>query len=157
MMKDQNNFSSDEPASSQCDRLRMTWEFEKPLGDDEKQVVEEHLFLCDDCRAWVREMEVLLTLAQQTPQYDVPEALTQRILSQLEQAQIEGSGKGIFSSSEFWLWGAAAIVGSWLLFGSDSFETESGSLAWVVAFVLIAACHYLLSRNGSEARHALQK
>src|SRR5215471_14387158 len=95
------NGSVDNP----CDKTKRLLELrmdEGALAADEMADVESHLKSCKPCAQWQRQMQDIVAAARASAQFDVSEALTQRILSAVER---EPSGKAA----------SAAQVGSMLV------------------------------------------
>ena len=108
-----------------------------PEGGEQPELrkqIEQHLIECDACLAWQRQTTELIAVAAQVPQFDVPEALTQRILKEAMQQQSRKDS--IFASTVAALVAVCAL--SVLLF-VDRCETTTGVMSWLLGMATMAA------------------
>ena len=118
-----------------CEKTKRLLELrieEGALSGDEFAHVEPHLKSCKPCAQWQSQMQDIVAAARATAQFDVSEALTQRILSALDQ---ERSGKAasanqVASLLELLAAGAGVFV-------VDSMESLSGLGSWCVGLAVM--------------------
>lgn len=63
---------------------RSMEEGESSLNLIEHNELNEHLIGCSDCKTWQAQTKDLISMARSMPQFDIPEALTQRILAAVD-------------------------------------------------------------------------
>lgn len=113
------------------------------LGGRTKEAVELHLKECPDCLVWQRETTALVAAASQLPQYDVPEALTQRILTQVA---VERARPDWFRIATLCAVAAACLA---VLVMKDAFESVDGLLSWMLSGVTMFILAWFM-RDKSE-------
>src|SRR5262249_47119674 len=125
------NGSVDNP----CDKTKRLLELrmdEGALAADEMADLEARRKSCQPCAHWQRQVQDIVAAARATAQFDVSEALTQRILSAVEHER-------------HWKAASAAQVGSMLVllaagagvFVVDSMESLSGLGSWCVGLAVM--------------------
>lgn len=103
--------------------------------------IESHLAQCTACVSWRQESSDLVAAASVLPQFDVPEALTQRILTAVaaEQQSVEGRSTTL-------LFVLLTVVACLVLFYFESFESMEGALAWGVGLAAMALIRLLVGK-----------
>ncbi len=135
---------TDAMSSHECKSFRSAIEAKLDSGGRLAELVKlsEHRLLlnsCASCADWCRQTNDLLSAAAVLPQFDVSEALTQRILSAV-QAERQSS----VTAKEIVL--TAAVLGLAVAFVAlESFESISGLLAWFAGVAAVAVLKVLLS------------
>ncbi|PWU01628.1 MAG: hypothetical protein C5B53_02595 [Candidatus Melainabacteria bacterium] len=107
-----------------------------------KSEVDRHLRDCENCRAWAEQSDQIVNLTKEIPQFDVPEAVTQRIL----QAVAE-ENKPSFLSNDYGIWlGAAAVTTLAVFVLSDTVENLEGLASWSVGLAVIMIVRLVILR-----------
>lgn len=107
--------------------------------------VENHLAQCAACVTWRQQSSDVVAAASMLPQFDVPEALTQRILLAVEDEQ--RARAGIASAA---IWTAVAVVACVVLVLFDSLESIEGLMSWCVGLGAMAVIRLLFANNDSS-------
>jgi predicted anti-sigma-YlaC factor YlaD len=120
----------------QCQKIReaMSAEFSSSQEIKTSSEVDRHLRDCNDCRTWAEQSHQIISYANDIPQFDVPEAVTQRILQ-----AVASETTRPFLSGDYALWISAAIVALLAIFVlSDTVENLEGLASWSLGLGLIA-------------------
>ncbi|HEY9775173.1 MAG TPA: hypothetical protein V6C81_15520 [Planktothrix sp.] len=109
-----------------------------------KASMETHLKQCADCISWQRQITDIIAEAAHIPQFDVPEALTQRIISSvaLESTKKESVVSTVVMS-------AVALLGLALLMFSG-IESTDGLASWAMALIVMAGFAWLVTDSKKE-------
>lgn len=95
--------------------------------------VDKHLHECSHCRTWADVSDQMVGLAKEIPQFDVPEAVTQRILQ-----AVASENKRTFLGSDYAIWlCATAVMLLSVIVLSDSVENLEGLASWSVGLAAI--------------------
>lgn len=107
---------------------------------------DEHKRDCRTCNAWAAQSLQIMDLAADMPQFDVPEALTQRILNAVElERAVAPPPVPIF------VWPSAVLLAG-LLLTAVPFETADGLLSWVCGIGALALVQFLVcTKSGEQA------
>lgn len=115
--------------------------------------VDEHRKQCSLCKLWADQSQQIGELSRALPQFDVPEALTQRILTAVDlERNVEHSG-ALWDGgplSGFLLPGAVAL-GMVALFTELPFEPVEGIISWIVGILVVAAFGMLITSGGRSS------
>lgn len=140
----------DKGPETSCQSLRQLLDrklsHEGALTEAESQNVDLHLTACSPCRDWSRQAQAIVEVARDMPQFDVSEALTQRILTSVEAESIYGRAYVNMLAPSLVL--LAVMV---LFFYVESGESLEGMLSWAIGLGLMAALKLLLSGDKEVA------
>lgn len=100
---------------------------DKSVSSDERKRYEAHDGSCKSCEAWQRQSKDLMDMMAAMPQFDVSEALTQRILSSVETEKGKVISLESLPAMPLGIVAAAAVI---LLFPVDGVQ---GALSWMAA------------------------
>lgn len=106
------------------------------LGDaavPQTEAVNVHLLGCKDCRTWFNQSRQIVQLSKELPQYDVPEALTQKILQAVSAQQ----SPSLFVIDVKLVVAAALTIALAIFAFPDTFENVEGCVSWLVSFSII--------------------
>ncbi|HEY9719627.1 MAG TPA: hypothetical protein V6C69_19265 [Trichormus sp.] len=103
-------------------------------GPELRQKIEQHLTECTECLSWQRQTTELAAVASQMPQFDVSEALTQRILND---AAMQQSKKGSIIATVAGV--LVALCALAVLQVIDQCESTTGILSWCLGMVTMVA------------------
>ncbi len=110
--------------------------------------IEKQLSSCASCRVWCEHTMDLIAAASVIPQFDVPEALTQRIL-----VAVETERKASITVKEVVL--TAIVLGLTVAFVAlESFESVSGLLAWFAGVAAVAVLKVVLTAPSASGEVA---
>jgi len=124
-----------------CRKARLY--FDARLAEDEpeceggpelRKQIEQHLTECAECLSWQRQTTELAAIAAQMPQFDVPEALTQRILNDVSLQQSKHGS--LIATVAAVLVSTCAVA---VLMIVDQCESTTGLLSWLVGMVTMVA------------------
>jgi predicted anti-sigma-YlaC factor YlaD len=115
-------------------------------GPELRQKIEQHLTECAECLSWQRQTTELAAVASQLPQFDVSEALTQRILND---AAMQQSKKGSIIATVAGVLVALCALG--VLQVVDQCESTTGLLSWLVGMVTMVAFAKFVSEPAAAA------
>lgn len=139
---------ADNQDMTECRKIRERLEEDgEKRADAPDQEVEAHLGGCAGCRQWREQTADLLAMASQMPQFDVPEAVTQRILSAIEEKQRQRV-RQVQLLVMVILVAVAAFISI-----ADLLESMTGLVSWIAGLAALAALHVLL--DGSPAHKTL--
>lgn len=99
-----------------------------------------HIEKCDDCTQWKQEADALSEIARVTPQFDVSENLTQKILSNIKELDLEQRTR-FNNVASIILFAAFA----WFLLFMDSLESVWGLVSWIIGFGVLLGLKFLVS------------
>lgn len=134
--------------TNECKRFRIEWDGGLSKGADnaariDDQGSSDHASSCKDCRLWLNEMQAITDCVHQMPQFDVPELVTQKIISAVRDERAVGRAD-LYRNL---LWLGALSCGAWMLLVYDSFESWNGTLAWLIALAGVASLKFLIGTN----------
>ena len=135
----------DNNKTNKCDDMRLLVdrrleEGEAALAEDQCEELKQHLGACASCSAWEQQTSEIMALAASAPQFDVPEALTQRILSAvMEQNAFPVSTRQVVLVS-------LAVVSMMSILVMDSVESIGGLGSWLISLAAMAVFKTLLVR-----------
>lgn len=141
-MDTSNEKKIDSGGASACEKFRLSFDMvaEGDLLDAESMKLHEtHPAQCSSCLAWKAQTEQILELAAGLPQFDVPEALTQKILSQLEAEKRNVVSLDSLPSLPL------GVMGMFLLLLVLPFENLQGLLSWSIGFAGLGLFNLLVS------------
>jgi predicted anti-sigma-YlaC factor YlaD len=105
----------------------------------EEESVAAHMESCSPCRSWHLKTEDIMELARSLPQFDVPEQLTQSILSEVCK---EESARQQLS----WVVYVVALAAFlFMIIFMDAYESIWGIGSWLVGFATMLALKLLVS------------
>ena len=99
---------------------------------------------CDNCRQWVHSLDEISAAAKYTPQFDVPEQLTQQIMAGVEQ---EARRPALLHAALLVPVVAVCLVGACTIAPVDSLE---GMLSTALGLVVLAAANLLIHAAKQE-------
>lgn len=123
---------------------------EGAFTEEDSSLVDKHLAGCEHCRHWSRQTEALIDAAASMRQFDVPEAVTQRIVSAIEN---EPAHNGAYVHMV--LPGLALLAAMIVFVILESGESVAGLLAWGIGLGLMASLKLFLGHDkevGTAAR-----
>lgn len=134
----------DNNKTNKCDDMRLLIdqrleEGEVALAADQCAQLNQHLGACGSCRTWEQEMTEIMAMAASAPQFDVPEALTQRILSAVDEKVFPVSGRQVVLV-------ALTVVSMMFILVMDSVESIAGLGSWLISLAAMAVFKTLLVR-----------
>ena len=117
------------------------------LGDaavPQTEAVNMHLLSCKDCRYWFDQSRQIVQLSKELPRYDVPEALTQKILLAVSAEQSPAR----FVADVKLLVAATLAIALAIFAFPDTFENADGCVSWLASLAII-----LLVKLLNDAMH----
>lgn len=105
---------------------------------------DQHRRTCDACDGWAVQSTQLMDLASQMPQFDVPEALTQRILNAVD-LEKNVSARAV----PIYVWPSAALLGG-LCLTALPYESVEGVVSWAVGIAALGIVKFLVC-NGKAS------
>lgn len=144
-----------EPLDDTCNRVRQLLDQELDEGESwldsaARQETAAHLESCGACRVWYRQAGEVLKTARAIAQFDVPEALTQRIIAAIEQKSRDGA---LAVPAALMLVIVAGAMGLLIL---DSTESLTGLFSWLVGLVSMSLVKVLVCK-GRETEQMLKR
>jgi predicted anti-sigma-YlaC factor YlaD len=135
----------------ECIEARESFDAEDGFAPEQLLTMESHLRNCPDCVAWREEMYGIKAAAQAMVTYDVPEALTQKIV--IAAKRHSDTERTIVQTALVAFMTVIALV---TLNIADSFENVYGVFAWLICFVVLFGLKVLIVRDGDrdEVAHA---
>ncbi|MBI4534201.1 MAG: hypothetical protein HY711_09690 [Candidatus Melainabacteria bacterium] len=135
----------DNDKTNTCDDMRLLVdrrleESEAALTADQCEELKQHLSACASCRTWEQEMSEIMAMAASAPQFDVSEALTQRILS-----AVRGQTAFPVSTRQVVLV-VLAVASMMSILVMDSVESIAGLGSWLISLAGMAVFKQLLVR-----------
>ncbi|HEY9870535.1 MAG TPA: hypothetical protein V6D08_15325 [Candidatus Obscuribacterales bacterium] len=132
-----------EPVEDTCNKIRQLLDQELDEGESSlngaaRQQTAAHLESCGACRLWYRQAGEVLRTGRAMTQFDVPEALTQRIIAAVEQERKERASA---VPAAVMLVVVAGAMGLLIL---DSTESMSGLFSWLIGLVAMAVVKLLV-------------
>jgi predicted anti-sigma-YlaC factor YlaD len=126
-----------EPVDDTCNMVRQLLDQELDQGESSldgaaRQETAAHLQSCGACRLWYRQAGEVLRTARAMTQFDVPEALTQRIIAAAEKDRKERASA---VPAAVMLVVVAGAVSMLIL---DSTESITGLFSWLIGLVAMA-------------------
>ena len=119
-----------------------------PMSAQRQSALTAHGKQCTSCASWREQTEQLIDMAEAMPQFDVSEALTQRILTAVELERTVRAG-----STTPYLVPLAAVTAI-LLFAWIPFETVDGVVSWVLGAAGLAGLKLLITTPGAADQTA---
>ena len=105
---------------------------------------DEHKRGCQVCSAWTAQSVQIMDLAADMPQFDVSEALTQRILNAVELERAVSPHRVPLYICP------SAILLAGLLLTAVPYETMDGLLSWVCGIGALGVVQFLVSTKSGE-------
>lgn len=105
---------------------------------------DEHKRGCQVCSAWTAQSVQIMDLAADMPQFDVSEALTQRILNAVELERAVAPHR-----VPLYIWPSAVLLAG-LLLTAVPYETMDGLLSWVCGIGALGVVQFLVSTKSGE-------
>lgn len=105
---------------------------------------DQHKSGCQLCAAWTAQSLQVMELATDMPQFDVQEALTQRILNAVELERAVTSQR-----VPLYVWPAVVLLAG-LLLTAVPYETMDGILSWVCGMGALGVVQFLLCNKYGE-------
>lgn len=134
-----------------CLQSRQTVDDTAAFTAEQLLAAEQHIRTCPECEVWREQVNMITAAAKNMMLYDVPESLTQRIITDVQ----ETSQNSALSLRTLVL-SCVVIAASIFVFSFDSFDTINGAMAWLIGFVLLFGFKYLLEVNARN-NASLQK
>jgi predicted anti-sigma-YlaC factor YlaD len=106
--------------------------------------MESHLSTCNDCQIWQRQITDIIAEAAHIPQFDVPEALTQRIMTRVTEESVKQE-----SSWTTVIMAAAAVIALAILTVSG-FESTNGLASWGLGLIAMGGLAWLVTDTKKE-------
>lgn len=110
----------------------------------QKEYCQEHVKVCKACRAWQYQTREIVDMVSMMPQFDVSEALTQRILSSVER---ERGVKSALEALPAMPLGIVAGFSFILLLPMDGIQ---GAFSWTAAIAGLVLFQVLLKSTASS-------
>lgn len=108
--------------------------------------VEQHLKACPGCARCYKQVNELISLTAALPQFDVPEALTQRILASINVKQEPAALSGQMIVM------ALVVIASVIWLAADSVETALGLISWIIGFAGVALLKLLIDTPSGHGK-----
>lgn len=135
-----------------CLQARQTVDDTAAFTAEQLLVAEQHIRHCAPCEVWRSQVNVIAAAAKELTLFDVPEALTQRIVADVQ----EVSSSNAFSVRTL-IVSCAVIAASICVFSFESFDTINGVISWLIGFVILFGFKYLIQVNAkNDARFQKQ-
>ncbi|HEY9677195.1 MAG TPA: hypothetical protein V6C76_04275 [Drouetiella sp.] len=131
-----------------CLQARKTCDDGSELSAEQLLAAEQHFRSCSDCEIWREQWNAVARVASELPLFDVPESLTQRIMSEVQEEQTNKA----LTARNLILTVVVAVAGL-MMFWMDSFDTIYGAFAWAVGFSFLFGLKYMIQVN---AKHDAQ-
>ncbi len=131
-----------------CLHARQTVDDTGAFTAEQLLVAEQHIRTCANCELWRDQVNAIGAAARGLTVFDVPESLTQRIMTDVHEASNSSAATFRTLVLSCVVIGAAVIV-----FSMDSFDTVTGAVSWLIGFVLLFGFKYLLqvsARNNAS-------
>lgn len=120
----------------ECKRYRQAFD---ECRDD--AWADEHKRQCQPCCTWVTQSIQIVQLTAEMPQFDVPEALTQRILTAVElEKNVARTAMPIY------VWPSAALIAGVMLTALP-YESAEGLLSWGCGLMALVVVKFLVCGN----------
>jgi predicted anti-sigma-YlaC factor YlaD len=138
-------------ASPECRRLRSVFDdlgkgVGAARGQPDEQLILEHFAECADCRDWQSQTIDLVSQMSAMPQFDVSEALTQRILASVRDEESTRLSTAQMVSMAV----ATGVAVAFLCF--DSLESAAGLASWLVGLSALFLLKPLLDGHSSHGK-----
>lgn len=121
------------------------------VADDERDIeagllklYNEHAGECKPCAAWKSHNDQIIELAVAMPQFDISEALTQKILSSVENEK-QGIMPAIRSLPSTLPSLPLGVIGMFLMVVILPFDTVEGAMSWACGLAGLVALKLLVS------------
>ncbi|MBS2000597.1 MAG: hypothetical protein JST44_03765 [Cyanobacteria bacterium SZAS LIN-5] len=134
-----------------CLQSRQTVDDTAAFTAEQLLAAEQHIRNCSQCETWREQVNTITEAAKNMMLYDVPESLTQRIMTDVQETSLSNA-----LSLRSLVLSCVVIAASLFVFSLDSFDTINGALSWLVGFVLLFGFKYLLEVNARN-NASLQK
>lgn len=135
--------------NSECLQARKTVDDVDAYSAEQLLAAEQHIRVCRECETWRNQVNAIVATAQAVPEFDVPEALTQRILGDVQEAS-----SGNAATVRTLVLSGVVLISAICVFSSDSidsFDTVNGAITWLLGFLVLFGLKLLIQI--SEKRH----
>ncbi len=131
-----------------CLQARQTVDDTSAFTAEQLLGAEQHIRSCAPCETWRSQVNVIAAAAKDMTFFDVPEALTQRIMAEVQ----ETSSSSALTMRTLIL-SCVVIAASVCVFSVESFDTINGVISWMIGFVILFGFKYLIQVNArNDAR-----
>ena len=131
-----------EPDKHICDEARHYFDsrlaedgLNSQLSPEQRHQLDDHLRTCQPCLSWQKEVTDITVAAANMPEYSVPEALTQSILTAVQKEPLPVRAQALNAV----LVSVSAFVALLAFLLIESIESFNGALSWLVCFAIMIA------------------
>ncbi len=131
-----------------CLQARQTVDDTSAFTAEQLLGAEQHIRNCAQCDTWRSQVNVIAAAAKDMTFFDVPEALTQRIMADVQETSVSSA-----LTMRTLILSCAVIAASVCVFSFESFDTVNGVISWLIGFVILFGFKYLIQVNArNDAR-----
>ncbi len=116
----------------ECIQARENFEDTETLAPEQSLSFEQHIRNCPDCTAWRNQTKSITSVAVEMPMFDVPEAVTQRIMSQVQTISEQRKWAG-----QSWILSVVTIAAFAWIFALDPLESVNGTVSWLIGLLAL--------------------
>lgn len=104
-----------------------------------------HVLDCSECLDWKEEIDQFNMMAKEMPQFEISEAVTQNILSDVKEIDKEERQK-------LNTWACVFAVGAfaWIILITDSLETVWGLASWFIGLAILLGLKYIVQEPNQK-------
>jgi hypothetical protein len=136
-------------SSEKCAEYRATFDLDPEERElNQYAALDRHADSCTSCKQWTNQINSISQYVKDMPQFDVPEATTQKLL-----ASIRGERKRINLTETVVL--VFALLTLSLIFYAFPIDSMEGTCSWLMSATIVAAFGLLAPRvlkTGAEVR-----
>ena len=125
-----------------CLQARQTVDDTSAFSAEQLLVAEQHIRNCAQCETWRNQVNAITIAAKDMTFFDVPEALTQRIMADVQEVSSSSS-----LTVRTLILSCVVIAASVCVFSFESFDTVDGVISWLLGFVVLFGFKYLIQLN----------
>jgi hypothetical protein len=134
----------------ECRQARQNIDDTDTLAPEQSLSIEQHIRNCAECTVWRHQAKAISTAASELPMFDVPEAVTQRIISDVQNLSEKQKWTG-----QPWILSVITISAVSWIFAVDPLESLNGTVSWLIALVVLAGLKMIIENNTKN--DAMQK
>lgn len=131
-----------------CLQARQTVDDTSAFTAEQLLGAEQHIRNCAPCETWRNQVNMVAAAAKDMTLFDVPEALTQRIMVDVQEASSNSA-----LSMRTVIVSCVVVAASVCVCSFESFDTINGVISWLIGFVILFGFKYLIQVNArNDAR-----